>query len=88
MVMGRFLGDLNADSYGDRAVAIVDGANYSWLGDLSSSTNFGDGGADISQIAPFGIAGDVLLLNDILVPEPMTLTLLGLGGLALIRRKR
>jgi hypothetical protein len=81
-----FVGDVSADGYGDRVVAFWTGTDYTWVAALTTPAGFGFAG--IPEAGLFGSPGDILLLGDVLVPEPMTLTLLGLGGLALIRRKR
>ena len=62
--MTPFVGDLNADGYGDRIVAMSGGAQ--WECDLSSPAGFGDAVSDISSTAGFGTTGDILLLSDVL----------------------
>jgi len=55
------------------ALYIVADGNFSWAGDISVAPEGGQG-------STYQVAGEV--------PEPATLTLLGLGAVALIRRKR
>jgi hypothetical protein len=62
--MSAFVGDLNADGYADRIVAMGDGA--AWEGSLSSPAGFGTVGSDVFQAGPFGTTGDILLLGDVL----------------------
>lgn len=84
-----FLGDATGNGYADRAVGILDGGAYTWAIDLAlPGGGMGEGNADIFSTAPFGIAGDVLLYGDVLVPEPATITLVSLAGLAVWRRRK
>ena len=40
------------------------------------------------DVGPAMIALDEIVIDTICIPEPATIALLGLGGLALIRRRR
>jgi hypothetical protein len=80
----------------------LDDAVYGWIGTTAGTTSAGVGtyildinwslvgGATEAEISLYGTADFVTIdeLSTITVPEPMTIALLGLGGLMLLRRRR
>ncbi|AQQ70328.1 hypothetical protein SMSP2_00673 [Limihaloglobus sulfuriphilus] len=86
----RHIGDVNNDGYGDRILATLNGeGNYDWIASFTTPAGFGTAGVEYNQLAPFGQTGDVVILHDVLVPEPATIALLAFGGLgAVIKRKK
>jgi hypothetical protein len=86
----RLIGDLSDDGYGDRVLATLNAQGYhDWVASLSTATGFGTSGVDYTQQASFGQEGDILILHDVIVPEPATLSLMAIGGIfAALRRRK
>ncbi len=86
-MMGYIYGDLNLDGTVDAGDLALLAANFGQIGDWGWSDGDVNGDGIID-------AGDLALIATNFgetapgVPEPMTLSLLGAGGLALLRRKR
>jgi len=91
---GTVSGDADLDNDVDADDLATWGANYT--GDAGSGKSWfngdfdGDGDVDADDLATWGAnytgAGGAPLMAD--VPEPATMTLLAIGGVALIRRRR
>ncbi len=86
-MMGTVFGDLNLDGAVDAGDLAIIAGNFGMIGDWSWADGDvnGDGIIDAGDLAVlagnFGVtSGDV--------PEPITLTLLATGGVALLRRRR
>jgi len=80
-----FVADINGDGMDDIGVTRTDIQNFvTWT---TAGGALGVNGAGDENWS-FGLAGDVHMFGQFGVPEPGTLMLLGLGGLAVLRRRR
>jgi hypothetical protein len=86
-------GDANEDGAVDLTDLIALGQNYGESGDWAAGDFNNDGTVDLSDLIPLGqnYGTDYFASSTpgiTVTPEPATMSLLGLGGLALLRRRR